>query len=171
MDLVSSLASALNIEPRAAEAVAGAVLGTVKGQAADSDDSDGAEDAIESAVPELSGWMDTAKQVAGENDEQADVGGMSSLLGMAGSGVGNQLLGAVAGKSAQNAALLASVLGTLGLDASMAQVAAPVVLKFLESRLEPGTLQTLLSVAPMLTGKSDGGASGGVMGAIGGLLG
>ena len=171
MDLVASLASALNVEPRAAEAVAGAVLGTVRGQAADNDASAGAEDALDTAVPELSGWLDTAKQIAGENEEQADLGGLGGLLGMAGSGVGNQLIGAVAGKSAQNAALMASVLGSLGLDASVASLAAPVVLKFLESRLDAGTLQTLLSVAPMLTGKSEAGAASGVMSALGGLLG
>jgi hypothetical protein len=170
MDLVSTLASALNVEPRAAEAVAGAVLGTVKGQAADSDASEGAEDALESAVPELSGWMDTAKEVAAENDDSADLGGLGGLLGAMGSGAGNQLLGAVAGKSAQNAALLGSVLGSLGLNASMAQVAAPIVLQFLESRMDAGTLQTLLSVAPMLTGKTEGGSAGGMMGALGSFL-
>ena len=172
MDLIGTLAGALGVESKAAEAVAGAVMANVKGQVADGTEGDAVEASLDAAVPELEGWMATAQEVASENDDQAELGGLGGLLGMANSGMGQQLLGAVAGPSAQNAALLAGVLGTLGLDSTKATMAAPFVLQFLQSRMDKGTLDQVLSVAPMLTGKTpEGGATGGVMGALGGLFG
>lgn len=175
MDLIGGLVSSMGLEQNQAQALAGAVMANVAGQVADNDTE--AATVLESKVPEMGGWMAAAKGLLGgaaEPEPEPESGGlMGSLMGLAGSGVGNQLLGAVAGKEAQNAAMLAGVISKLGIDESKAMMAAPMVLTFLESRLDKGTLDTILSYAPMLTGGSPApsGGSGGVMGALGGLLG
>ena len=152
MDLVKALTGALGIDDTQAQAVAGAVLANVQGQVEDETEGTEVEEQLDSAVPELGGWLDTAKSMTG-------AGGVTDLLG------------AVAGKKAQNAALLAAVLGKVGLDESKAMMAAPLVLQFLESRMDKATLDKILAVAPILTGTAPKAGAGGLMGGLGSLLG
>ena len=172
MDLISGLSQAMGIDNTAAQALAGAAMATVQGQAAE--ESPAAAAQLGSAVPELGGWLETAKSFAGGAAPAADTGMLGGLMGLASSGAGNQLLGAVAGKQAQHTALLVGVLSKAGLDASKASMAAPVVLQFLQSRLDAGTLETLLSVAPFLTGgtpPAGGGGAAAALGALGSMFG
>ncbi len=159
VELISSLSSALGINPSQAEAVAGKVLGTVKDKVAASDPDAAAE--LGSAVPELDGWAEKAEAAAG--------GGAGGLLGSA--------LGALGGEDAEDTAAIVSLLGKFNVDASKASLVAPIALKFLKSRLSEGTLDTILKAAPMLAslkggGDDDkGGGLGGLLGKAGGLFG
>jgi hypothetical protein len=167
MDLISGLSQALGVNPQQAEALAGAALATVKGQAADQ----GAAAApLAKAVPEMDGWMAKARAMMAEAPAPAaaPASPLGAALGFASSGLGNQLLGAVAGQEAQDAALFAGLLGRLGLDAQKAAVAAPLVADFLRDRLDPATFDTLRKAAPFLQG---GGAPAGAASVLGGLFG
>ncbi|MCB9675829.1 MAG: DUF2780 domain-containing protein [Alphaproteobacteria bacterium] len=171
MDLVSALSGAFGIESNQAQAVAGAMLATVQSQAEAHDDGAEVASKLDSAVPEMGGWLDQAKALAGAPSAAPAGGGgmLGGLMGMAGSGAGNQLLGAVAGKQAQNAALLAAVLGKVGLDETKAMMAAPILLQFLESRMDKAWLDRMLAVAPFLTGSQP--KAGNPLGGLGGLFG
>lgn len=159
MDLIAGLSKAMGVDSKQAEALAGAALATVKGQMAEGEP-EGAKK-LDAAVPELGGWLATAKAMVAEKPAAApEASGFGALLGMAGSGVGNQLLGAVAGKEAQDAALFAALLSKLGLDAQKAAMAAPFVLDFLKSRLDPVWMDRIRQAAPFLTGAPAGGAAG-----------
>jgi len=171
MDLIGSLAGALGVEPRMAEAVAGAVLGATRDQAPEEETAK-----LDEAIPEISGWKDTAKMVLAEasDDDDPPDNLFESLTEMAGSGIGNQLIGALGGAKAQNSAAAVALIGKLGLEPSHAAMIAPVVLQFVEARIGSEWLQRLLSAAPMLAGMQQAGASGGksgAAGALGGMLG
>ncbi|MEZ4315907.1 MAG: hypothetical protein R3F61_00310 [Myxococcota bacterium] len=170
MDLVGALSGAFGVEGKQAEAIAGALLATVKDQVASGTEGTEVEEKLDSAVPEMGGWLDTAKSLAGTPSAGPQGGGMlGGLMGLAGSGAGQQLLGAVGGKQAQHAALLAAVLGKVGLDETKAMMAAPIVLQFLESRIDKVWLDRILAAAPLLTGAQPGGA-GNALGALGSLF-
>ena len=171
MDFISKLSSTLGLDPEQTQAVAGTVLGAVQNQASPED-----AEQLAAAVPELSTWKQAAEATA-----EAPSSGLGGLLGSAsgllGGGGAGGLLGAVAGavggQSAQDMAGVAAVLSRFGVDASQAQLVAPMVLDFLKDRLDPSLLSKILSAAPMLAGsagESEGGLSG-AMGALGGLLG
>jgi hypothetical protein len=149
MDLIGSLASAAGIDARSATAVAGAVLGLAKQQSGDDETAK-----LQEAIPELSGWEETAKAVASEAApaEEEEGGIMSGLLSAAGSGLGNQLLGAVAGEGAAEKAAAVSVLSKLGLQPAHAALVAPVVLSFLEQRLGGEWSDRIVAAAPILAG-------------------
>ncbi len=178
MDLIGALAGQLGIDTNQAEAVAGAVLGSVRADAPATETA-----ALEAAVPEMGDWEAKAKAMLADNTElsanEGDGGFFGNLLSSAGSGIGNQILGAVAGKEAAEKAAAVGLLGKLGLQPSHAALAAPLVLSFLESRLPEGTMSSLLKVAPMLVGlsaaKEEAPAAAGAMdamkGALGGLFG
>jgi hypothetical protein len=180
MDLVSTLAQNLGIQPAQAQAMAGLVLGTAKAQA-------GPEEAqkLEAAVPELSGWVADAKTAAAGDTfgEPVDEPGMmDDLARFASSGLGGSLIGAVAGQQAAEQAQLVALLSKVGLNPSHAMLAAPVVLSFLKDRLGDTWFGRLMAAAPILTGvqqaadsanSSGAGASalGGVASAFGSLFG
>lgn len=176
MDLIGGLSQAMGIDETAAKAVAGAVMGNVAAQASESD-VEGAGAQVEAAVPELGDWMQAAQAYVGGDAAPAEGAGglLGGLMGAASSGVGGQLLGAVAGKDAQQAVLLGAVLQKVGLDESKAMMAAPLALQFLKSRMDPAWVDKILAVAPLLSGQMPGASTddgaGGMMGALGGLLG
>ena len=174
MDLIGQLSSALGVDEKAATAVAGAVMGNVAAQAEESE-VDGAGAKVREAVPELGGWLQTAKSyVADDEAGQADDGLLGGLMGAASSGIGQQLVGAIGGKDAQQAVLLGAVLQKAGLSAKHATLAAPLALEFLKSRVDPVWMERLLAAAPLLTGEPPAPAKapeGGMMGALGGLFG
>lgn len=151
MDLISTLAGAMGVPAEQAQAVAGLVLGTAKSQVSEKDA--GLAGQIGAAIPELDGWQAAAKQ---QTQAAAPSGGglLGGLMSAASSGLGNQLLGAVAGQQAAEGAALVGLLGKLGLSAQHASLAAPVLLDFLKSRLGEGTVKQILTYAPMLSSAS-----------------
>ncbi len=185
MDLIGALTSQLGIDSNKAEAVAGGVLGAIRGQVADSASPEVATE-LDSAVPQLGGWMEKAKSMLADPSEGPAVpdtgGGLADMLGSALGGGGGGLLGAAAGmlggKQAQDIAKVGVLMNGLGLDASKTAMAAPIVVKFLKDKLGGGTFDMILKAAPMLSALTgtggddeDGGAGGGLAGAIGGLFG
>lgn len=185
MDLIGQLAGTLGLEENQAQALAGTVIGGVQSAVADEDPDKAAE--IGKAVPELGGWQSTAGSLLGGGGDEGG-GGLGGLLGglagAAGGGGGGAagLLGAAAGalggQEAKDTLAVVGILNKFDVDAGKAAMVAPLILNFLKSRVEPGTLSTILAVAPMLAGAvggdDDGGddkPGGGVMGALGGLLG
>jgi hypothetical protein len=185
MDLIAQLAGTLGLEENQAQALAGTVIGGVQSAVADEDPEKAA--AIGSAVPELGGWQSAAGSLLGGGDEGGGAaGGLGGLLGgLAGGGGGAAgLLGAAAGalggQEAKDTLAVVGILNKFDVDAGKAAMVAPLILNFLKSRVEPGTLSTILAVAPMLAGAVGGGddgddggdkpAGGGMLGALGGLL-
>ena len=152
MDLISSLASTLGIPADQASALAGLALGTAKSQVAEKDGA--LAGTLAQKVPELASWEAAASKAQATLAAPSGGGLLGGLMSAAGSGLGNQLLGAVAGQNAAQGAALIGLLGKLGLSADHARLAAPVLLKFLESRLGPDTVQKVLGYAPLLASAS-----------------
>lgn len=147
MDLISTLAGAMGIPEEQAKAVAGLALGTAKSQVAEQDP--GLAGKLAAAVPELAGWQAAADAQTAAPPPSGG-GLLGGLMSAASGGLGNQLLGAVAGPQAAQGAALVGLLSKLGLSAQHAGLAAPILLKFLESRLGPDQVQQVLTYAPML---------------------
>ncbi|MBX2800657.1 MAG: DUF2780 domain-containing protein [Myxococcales bacterium] len=151
MDIIESLSGQLGLDPRQAQALAGAVLGAARDESADEETAK-----LEQAVPELDQWASVAQSMLSEGGaDDGDSGGgglLGSLAKMAGSGLGNELVGAVLGEDAQETATLVAVMNKLGLDTSHATMAAPVVLEFLENRLGDEWTERIVKGAPMLMG-------------------
>ncbi|MFT5586449.1 MAG: hypothetical protein ACI9VR_004048 [Cognaticolwellia sp.] len=181
MDLIAQLAGTLGLEENQAKALAGTVIGGVQNAVADEDPEKAAQ--IGNAVPELSGWQSAAGSLLG-GGEKSGGGGLGGLLGgMTGGGGAGGLLGAAAGafggQEAKDTLAVVGILNQFDVDAGKAAMVAPLILNFLKSRVEPGTLSTIIAVAPMLAavvGGDDGDDSddkpaGGMLGALGGLLG
>ncbi len=146
MDLVQTLSSRLEVEPKAAEAVAGALLGTAD------DELPAAETAtLEGGVPELDGWRASAEEtLAGGADlEQAD-GLLHQLSELAGSGVGDGLLDAMMGRESDTAAAGLALLAHLGLEPSQAVALVATVTDFLTERLGDEWTRRILVTAPVL---------------------
>lgn len=175
MDLIGQLAGALGVQEEQAQAVAGAVLGTVKKQVADEAGGDAAAK-VDAAVPELSGWQAKAQSMLGGGGGGGLLGAAAGALGGGGGGLLGAAAGALGGEDARQTAALVTILGKLDIDPSKAALVAPLALSFLKDRLDPKLLNTVLSAAPMLAGGasgagSDGGGLGAAAGMLGGLLG
>ncbi len=170
MDLIGMLGSQLGIDGAKAQALAGSVLGGVKGAVA-SELGDESAQKIDAAIPELGGWQDQAKSALGE--ASSDGGGLLGGLGDALGGSGGLLGGAmnmVAG--AEQASALTGILTKFGLDSSVAGTVGPLVLQFLKSRIDADLMQKITSAVPMLAAFTGGeGESSGVGSLLGGLLG
>ena len=175
MDLISTLAGQLGVDPEQAKALAGGVLGGVKGAVAEEDDAAAAT--LAGAIPELSDWEQKADAMTG-GDMQA--GGVGGLLGaatdaMGGGGLGGLLgaaAGALGGEQGKDIAAVVMLMDKIGIDSSKAALVAPTVLSFLKERLPDGLLDKVLAAAPMLAMVSggdkgddkDGGGLGGLLG-------
>ena len=163
MDLINQLAGTLGIDAGTAQALAGGILGQVKGQLTDNEGTEAAGE-LEGALPEMGDWAGKAASLLGE-------GGVSDLLG------GGGLLGAAAsalGGDAGNAAKLIGLVSKLGLDADTVIKVAPIVLQFLGERLSPDLLAKVQGLIPGLstsTGDDSDNSGGGVADMIGGLFG
>ena len=174
MDLISSLAGQLGLDPRTAQAVAGAVLGATREQVPEEETA-----RLDEAVPEISEWSSIADAVLAEKEDDDGGGGLlGTLTRMAGSGVGNELVGAVLGEQAQETATMVALFEKLGLQSSHATLAAPVVLDFLEDRVGDEWAERIVKGAPMLLGLmrsqlggEEGGASTNWSSLMGKLLG
>ena len=163
MDLINQLSSQLGVDPAQAQALAGSVLGGVRGQVAEQMGEDAAGQ-LDAQVPELDGWQEQA---------EAAVGGDSAAGGLLG-GLAGGLLGAAGGEEAKQAAQFAALLGNFGIDGTKAALIGPIALSFLKERMPAEWVQGALAIAPMLSGGSDaagGGLAGAAMGALGGMFG
>ena len=196
MDLIAALTSKLDLDPGQAQALAGASLGTVKGEIAERFGADTAAQ-LDQQVPELGGWQAKADAAMKEDDAPAAGGGLGGMLGglMGGGAKGGLggLMGAAAatgamGKQAKDMAAVVGVLSKFGVDPGKAAVVGPLLFQFLKKKLDPSLLSKVLTVAPMLAALKGGGAPagagaaeapeaeakggiGGMLGGLGGLLG
>ncbi|MCB9744198.1 MAG: hypothetical protein H6741_35040 [Alphaproteobacteria bacterium] len=168
MDLISSLASTVGLEPKQAQALAGTVLGGVRSSL---EDEEGSEQAsrLDEAIPELSGWQAQAASLLGGG---GGGGGLGAAFGGAG-GLLGAAAGALGGQQAKDAAAVVALLGRFDVDPAKAALVAPMILSFLKDRLNPQLLSSVLAVAPMLSGAAPEGGepSGGIGGLLGGLFG
>lgn len=151
MDLIATLTQQLGVSPEKAQGLAGGVLTIIRQQLAERLGPEQAAQ-LQARVPEMSSWAEKATTV---NEPSAS----SGLLGA---------LGSVAGGGAT--ASLTQLVGLAGLGPASLQTVIPAVLEFLKARLEPEQLQKVLSAVPALQGVM-GSETGGLMGALGGLLG
>lgn len=155
MDLIATLSSQLGIDAGSAKGLAGAALGLLEKQVGQK--LGGADaSALQAQLPELSEWKAAA--------ETSSTGG-GGLAGAAGGLLGGVLGG---GGSGFDASALIQMAVKAGVGPGAAQQLVPLVLQFLQSRLEPGLLQRVLSAVPGLAGGKPGG--GGLLGALGGLM-
>lgn len=144
MDLVKTLASRLGVDPKAAEAIAGAVLGT-----ADSELPDEETATLEGGVPELEGWRASAEETLpeGANLEEAD--GLLGTLSRQARAEGGLLDALAEHKSGIGVAGLV-LLGRLGLESNQAQALIASVTDFLNERLGKAWTHRVLTAAPVL---------------------
>ena len=168
MDLIATLSSQLGLAPNQAEGLAGGLLGKLEEQvSAKLGGADAA--ALRSGLPELEGWKAKAAALgAGEGGG----GGLGGLLGAAGGLLGGATgLGGSAG--GLDLASLVQLASKVGLSPGAAQSLVPVVLSFLQARLDPALLSRVLSAVPALSklAGNKGGSGGGLLGALGGILG
>lgn len=156
MDLIATLSSQLGIEPSKAQGLAGAALGMLERHVSAKLGAAEAEE-LRAGVPELPAWQREA--------EALRPGTTGGFLGAAGG-----LLGAVGagGSSGFDVAALIQIAAKAGVPAQAAQSLLPLLLQFLQSRVSPDLIGKLLRVLPALKG---GGSSGGLLGALGSILG
>ena len=183
MDFIKAIAAQVGVPEATAAGLAGGVLGMVRDSMA-ADDGEDAASAVDAAIPELGGWREAAaglmSDAAGAASPAASAGGgvLGGLMKAAGGGgLLGDLTEEVLGKDARQTAALASVFSGLGLDASKAAAAAPVVLNFLEERLSGDLLSKAMAAAPFLAsiigdrGDEAGGGGATVSGLLGSLFG
>lgn len=161
MDLLNELASATGLPAGQTKGLAGGLLGLVKNAVREEAGEDSAA-ALDAAIPEAEAWRSEGEAPPAAADDDGGGGlldmGLSMLGGMGGSGA------LVAG--------IAKLVERFGLEPSHAAMAAPLIAKFVESRVEPAHLQAIQPVLSMLSGAGggDGGSDGGG-GLLGGLFG
>lgn len=197
MQLIEQLSQQLGVDGDKAQALAGALLGSVQNAVTEKVSASAGEQ-VAAAVPELGAWKDKAGALLGGGGDEGGSGlggmlgalaggggggggGMGGMLGAlaggsddkqeGGAGLGD-MLGALAGGSGSSAgpAMLIAVLGKIGVDSDKASMIAPIVWQFLESRLDGDLLDKIKGAVPFLSG-GDAEGGGGVAGMLGGLLG
>jgi Protein of unknown function VcgC/VcgE (DUF2780) len=160
MDLISTIAQQVGLDPQQAQAVAGVVLGAVRGQVPAAE-----AQQLESAIPELGSWTKAADQSLEQPDAApADGGLLGGLLAAAGSTFGTQVIGAVAGADAGRTAGVVAALSRLGVKAEHAALVTPVVVDFLVQRMGKEWADKIVAAAPLLAGLT--GSSGGLTGML-----
>ena len=113
MDFIGTLADTLGVDADMAQAVAGTVLGMARDQVGDEETAK-----LNEAVPEIDGWQSMANSVLSQasSEESSGSGGLfGAIANLAGSGLGNELVGAVMGEDAQEAATVVGLMSKLGL--------------------------------------------------------
>lgn len=179
MDLIEKLSGTLGMDSSQAQALAGSLLGGIKGQV---EQEVGAPEAgaFAAAIPELSQWTDLAKnQLGGDEVKETGSDGLLDLVGQfagAGGGTGG-LLGAAAGLlgggdsgKAEGFDLggIMSLMKNFNLDGSKAGDLGGLVLGFLQERLPGELMKVLGEKVPMLSFLTKSQGAGGL---VGGLLG
>jgi hypothetical protein len=159
MDLIAALTSQLGIDADKAQGLAGAALGSLQQQV--SQKLGGADAAsLAAQIPELEQWKARAASLGGSGG--GALGGAGGLLGAASS-----LLGGGSGGGFDIASLVQLAVKS-GVGPAAAKQLLPLVLQFLQSRLDPGLLSKISAAVPALSGA---GNKGGLLGALGGILG
>lgn len=182
MDLIEKLSGTLGMDASQAQALAGSVLGGLKGQV-EKEVGPSEASAFADAIPELSSWTDVAKsQLGGDDVKETGSDGLLDLIGQAtgGGGGAGGLLGAAAGLLGGDSGPkvggfdIGSIMGLMknfNLDGQKAGDMGGLVMGFLQERL-PGELMNMLAdKIPMLSFLTKAGGSGGAGGLVGGLLG
>jgi len=134
LQMITKMAGELGVQPDQAQALMGSVLSMVETQA----DPDQAAK-LNEAVPEMAGWKQQAEQ---QQEQSSAGGGLGGFLSAA--------AGALGGQQAKDMATIATLLINFGLETSKAAMVAPMVLDFLDDRLDAELLRGLLSAAPLL---------------------
>lgn len=158
MELIDALAHQLNLDPVKAQALAGGVLGVVQNALADRAGPASVQQ-LEAAVPELPAWKQAAETQMGADAPGASEGGLGGLLGSALGSLGGSLGGTVGA-----VALLAPMLGKLGISEEQVRVVIPLISRFLEQRLDGPVFDQVKELLP-ISRDDEGG-----MGILGGLL-
>jgi hypothetical protein len=176
VDLVQTLSSQLGVSPDQAQGLAGEMLGVINGAVHNGAGAEAASQ-LQSAIPELKNWMQTA---AAHQGVAPPAGGSGDLLGMLGSilagaqGAGAGNLGTQLQESGA-AAAMSTVLAKYGVKPEQLSAVAPVIGQFLEHRMGADGAQSILNqVLPMFTGGAQGqsqGNLGGLASVLGGLFG
>jgi len=161
MDLIGALTSQLGTSEGKAKGLAGELLHLVQG-AVKEEVSEEAAAELAAATPEAQQWRAEGETPAA-GEAQAG-GGFGDLLG-----AGMQMLGA-SGGTAGLVAGVAKLIEKFGLEPSHAAIAAPLVAKFIESKVDPGLMSKIAPVLGALAGGGGGAPSGGG-GLLGGLFG
>jgi hypothetical protein len=161
MEFIDDLSHQLSIDTPKAEALAGGLLGVVKTALSERAGADAVSKFVD-AIPELSGWEAQSRaQMGADAPGEAD-SGLGGLLGSALSSLGGDLGGAMG-----SVAILAPMLGKLGIDESHLQMIVPLLSRFLGQRLDGDLLSQVGSLLPFL---GQEGGEGGLAGILGGLL-
>lgn len=160
MDLIAALSSQLGIDADKAQGLAGGALGALQQQVAEKLGGGNAA-ALAGQIPELAQWQAKAAALSSDAGGGGLLGGAGGLLGAASS-----LLGG--GGSGFDVAALVQLAAKAGVGPAAAKQLLPLVLQFLQSRLDPALLSKITAAIPALTG---GGTKGGLLGALGGILG
>lgn len=160
MDLIAALTSQLGIDADKAQGLAGAALGALQQQV--SQKLGGADAAaLAGQVPEVGQWKAQAEALS------AGGGGAGGLLGVA-SGLLGSGPGGGGAASGFDLASLIQLATKAGVGPAAAKQLLPLVLQFLQTRLDPALLSRITAAVPALSG---GGNKGGLLGALGGILG
>lgn len=166
MDLIAALSSQLGIDAGKAQGLAGAALGSLQQQVSQKLGGGDAA-AIGSQIPELAQWKTQAEALSSEGGGGL-LGGAGGLLGAASGLLGGLAGGGSGAGGGFDVAALVQLAAKAGVGPAAAKQLLPLVLQFLQSRLDPGLLSKVLSAVPALSG---GGNKGGLLGALGGILG
>lgn len=158
MNLIESLSTQLNMPQGKAKGLAGGVMDLIQ-NAVKGEVSEETATAFGSSMPEVQQW-----KAEGEAPDGDEGGGLGDLLG-----AGLSMLGSSSG-SAGLVAGVASLIQKFGLEPSHAAIVAPLVTKFIESKLDPELLAKVQPILGMLGG-AQGAKDSGIGGMLGGLLG
>lgn len=160
MDLIAALTSQLGIDAGKAEGLAGAALGALQQQV--SQKLGGADAAaLAGQIPEIGQWKAQADALSSGS------GGAGGLL-RAASGLLGASLGGGGSAGGFDLGSLLQLAAKAGVGPGAAKQLLPLVLQFLQARLDPALLSKITAAVPALSG---GGNKGGLMGALGGILG
>ncbi|MEY4549789.1 MAG: hypothetical protein RL685_5984 [Pseudomonadota bacterium] len=165
MDLIAELSSQLGIDADKAQGLAGGALGSLQKQVAEKLGGTDAA-AIAGQIPELGQWKARAEALSSAEGGGGLLGGLGGAGGLLGAASG--LLGGGGSGSGFDVAALVQLAAKAGVGPAAAKQLLPLVLQFLQSRLDPALLSKITAVIPVLTG---GANKGGLMGALGGILG
>lgn len=156
MDLIAAFTSQLGMDTDKAQGLAGSVLGALQQQVSQKLGASAAT-ALTDQIPEIEQWK--ARAAALGRSE----GGAGGLLGAA-----RVLLGGGSGTGGLDIAALVQQALQAGATPAAAKQLLPLLLQFLQARLDPTLLSKITAAVPALSGSSN---KGGLLGALGGILG
>ncbi len=170
MDLIGAIADELQVSEDHAQALAGALLETVREKLEEHECPEDVR-ALDAAVPELGAWRDRARAVLGL--PPAGKGRGPKMLGglLAGAHAGcNDLIERIGGEDGPQVAALVSLAAMMGTTLDKVMSAMPLTLLFLRQRMPADWVDRALSVSPLLSKDASNGPQAATLGALSGLL-